>query len=264
MTISKVSFVVHDGKPSAAALRESLESTLSEGGMTVVDDKPDLVLSLGGDGTMLRAARIAHRFDVPLLGVNLGRLGYLTEVEASGAEEAVRRISTGEYSIDERMMLRCTVTPDDEGNEYVGLNEVLVERAAFHRLVRLEVRVGGEELTAFNADGVIIATPSGSTAYALSAGGPIVSPRAECLVLAPIAAHMIFSRPFVLAADETVEVQLDATGQKASLVLDGSLAKEIDDRHIVTVGRHPRPLRLVRLSGPGFIERLRAKLGLPG
>lgn len=264
MTVSKVAFVVHDGKPSATDLRSSLETALREGGISVDDGSPDLVLSLGGDGTMLRAARIAHRHDVPLLGVNLGRLGYLTEVEAAGAEEAVRRISTGDYSIDERMMLRSTVSPDGEGEEYVGLNEVLVERTAFHRLVRLNVHVGGEELTAFNADGVIIATPSGSTAYALSAGGPIVSPRAECIVLAPVAAHMIFSRPFVLAADETVEIKLDASGQKASLVLDGALAREIDDRHTVTVGRHPRPLRLVRLSGPGFIERLRAKLGLPG
>jgi NAD+ kinase len=264
MTVSKVSFVVHDGKSSALELKESLERALHEGGISVDDESPELVLSLGGDGTMLRAARIAHRFDVPLLGVNLGRLGYLTEVEASGAEEAVRRISTGEYTMEERLMLRCTVTPDADSTEYVGLNEVLVERTAFHRLVRLEVRVGGEELTAFNADGVIIATPSGSTAYALSAGGPIVSPKAECLVLAPVAAHMIFSRPFVLAADETVEVRLDASGQKASLVLDGALATEIDERHTVTVKRHPRPLRLIRLSGPGFVERLRAKLGLPG
>ena len=263
MTVSRVAFVVHDGKTSATELKGSLEAALGEGGITVDDESPDLVLSLGGDGTMLRAARIAHRHDVPLLGVNLGRLGYLTEVEAAGAEEAVRRISTGDYSIDERMMLRSSVSPDD-GEEYVGLNEVLVERTAFHRLVRLNVHVGGEELTSFNADGVIIATPSGSTAYALSAGGPIVSPRAECIVLAPVAAHMIFSRPFVLAADETVEIKLDASGQKASLVLDGALAREIDDRHTVTVGRHPRPLRLVRLSGPGFIERLRVKLGLPG
>jgi NAD+ kinase len=263
MTVSKVSFVVHDGKSPAVELRASLERSLQEAGVSVDDDAPDLVLSLGGDGTMLRAARIAHRFDVPLLGVNLGRLGYLTEVEASGAEAAVRRISSGDFTVEERMMLHCTVAPDDGPSEHVGLNEVLVERTAFHRLVRLEVRVGGEELSAFNADGVIIATPTGSTAYALSAGGPIVSPRAECLVLAPVSAHMMFARPFVLAADETVEVRLDASGQRASLVLDGVLAREIDDRHTVTVGRHPRPLRLVRLSGPGFIERLRVKLGLP-
>lgn len=263
MTISKVSFVVHDGKPDALALKGSLEQELSDAGIGVDDEAPDLVLSLGGDGTMLRAARIAHRLDALLLGVNLGRLGYLTEIEAADAKDAVRRISAGDFTADERMMLRCVVSPGSE-EEFVGLNEVLVERTAYHRLVRLEVRVGGEELTAFNADGVIVATPSGSTAYALSAGGPIVSPRAECLVLAPVSAHMIFARPFVLAADEIVEVRLDAAGQRASLVLDGVLAAEIDETHTVTIARHPRPLRLVRLSGPGFIERLRAKLGLPG
>jgi NAD+ kinase len=263
MTVSKVSFVVHDGKAPALELRESLERALGEGGISVDDDAPDLVLSLGGDGTMLRAARIAHRLDVPLLGVNLGRLGYLTEVEAAEAEEAVRRISRGDFTTEERMMLRCTVTPDDD-TVFVGLNEVLIERTAYHRLVRLEARIGGEELAAFNADGVIIATPSGSTAYALSAGGPIVSPRAECLVLVPVSAHMIFSRPFVLAPDEAVEVRLGASAQKASLVLDGILARDIDEQHTVTVTRDPRPLHLVRLSGPGFIERLRVKLGLPG
>jgi NAD+ kinase len=262
--VESVAIVSHEGKPEAVALRGEIASWLEGEGIAVTNGSADLVLSLGGDGTMLRAARLAHDQDALLLGVNVGRLGYLTEVDATGAGEALQRVLDGSFSLEERMMLACSAVPGDEPAGYVGLNEVLVERSSRHRLVRLHVRVGGEDLATFDADGVIVATPTGSTAYALSAGGPIVSPRASCLVLAPVNAHMIFSRPFVLAPDETVEITVaKESGQGASLVLDGAVGREIPAGCRVTVHRHERPLRLIRLSGPGFIERLRTKLGLP-
>ncbi|MDP9226841.1 MAG: NAD(+)/NADH kinase [Actinomycetota bacterium] len=262
MSIRRVAMVVHDGKPEAAAVRREITGFLSDRGIEVTEDAPDLVVSLGGDGTMLRGAHLSHRADVPLLGVNLGTLGYLTEVEAAGAQHALDSILSGDYQVEERMMLNCE-TMGEEAGSYVGLNEVLVERSSQHRLVRLGVRIGGESLAAFNADGIIVATPTGSTAYALSAGGPIVSPRAECLVVVPVSAHMIFSRPFVLAPDETVEITVEAPDQEASLSLDGALGCDIAPGTTVLVNRHPRPLRLVRLAGPGFLERLRIKLDLP-
>ena len=264
MKVSSVAIVCHEGRPEARALREEIAGLLDGRGIAVTDGSADLVLSLGGDGTMLRAARLAHEDDALLLGVNVGRLGYLTEVDAAGAGDALQRILDGSFSLEERMMLGCTAVVGDETASYVGLNEVLVERSSRHRLVRLHARVGGEDLATFDADGLIVATPTGSTAYALSAGGPIVSPRASCLVLAPVNAHMIFSRPFVLAPDETVEITVaKESGQGASLVLDGAVGREVPAGSTVTVQRHERPLRLVRLSGPGFIERLRTKLGLP-
>lgn len=256
----RVAIVAHEGKKRALDMRDEITRWLETRNVAVTDSDPDLVLALGGDGTMLRAAQTAHSSDAPLLGINMGTLGYLTEVDAGAEQDALAAILEGSLTIEERMMLECNVA---EGPSYVGLNEVLVHRPSTHRLVRLAVRIGGESLAAFNADGVIVATPTGSTAYALSAGGPIVSPRAQCLVLVPVSAHMIFSRPFVLSPDETVEIHVEDGGE-ALVSLDGKAGTTVGEGVAVLVRRHSRPLKMVRLSGPGFIERLRTKLGLPG
>ncbi|MGH2754055.1 MAG: NAD(+)/NADH kinase, partial [Actinomycetota bacterium] len=179
------------------------------------------------------------------------------------AIDALNRVAAGDFHIEERMMLRCATDDPAMPEPAVCLNEVLLERAARHRLVRVGVRVNHESLAALNADGVIVATPTGSTAYALSAGGPIVSPSASVLVLVPVSPHMIFSRPFVLAPDDVVELTVDGESVEASLSLDGFVGCSITSGSKIEVRRHERPLRLVRLAGPGFIERLRTKLGLP-
>ncbi len=262
--IGRVSIVLHDGKPRAVELRDEVQRFLHSNGIALVDKQPDLVVSLGGDGTMLRAARAAHAADAPLLGVNLGTLGYLTETDAADWQPALQQVLDGQHHIEHRMMLACRVSTGGKQIDYVGLNEVLVERVTRHRLVRLVVKIGGESLAAFNADGIIVATPTGSTAYALSAGGPIVSPQAECMVVVPVSPHMIFSRPFVLSQDATVELALEGEEQEASVSLDGALGCDLGSGAMVLVRRHPQPLRLARLAGPGFIERLRSKLGLPG
>jgi NAD+ kinase len=264
VTVGRVALVENERKPNAVSLAGAIKGFFSDHGIEVVSDDAELVVSLGGDGTMLRAAQWAHRDDIPLVGINLGTLGYLTEADAADWRPTLEAILDGRHQIEERMMLACELTPvDGERQSFVGLNEVLVERSSSHRLVRLLVNIGGESLAAFNADGVIVATPTGSTAYALSAGGPIVGPQAECLVVVPVSPHMIFSRPFVLASDVTVEIFVDGPGQEASLSLDGALGCDIRTGDHVKVVRHPRPLRLVRVGGPGFIDRLRTKLGLP-
>ena len=271
MKVARVSLVVHHGKPKAVQLEKELLASLEARDVTVVDSGADLVISLGGDGTVLRAARVAHEADAPLLAVNLGTVGYLTEVDAAAAGPALERILTGDYEIEDRMMLACAVEHSEGEQQFVGLNEVLVERSSRYRLVRLDVRVSGERLATFNADGVIVATPTGSTAYALSAGGPIVSPRAECILVVPVSPHMIFSRAVVLSPGDVVDITVagdvseDGGGrpQDASVVLDGTLGCSLADGDSVTVRRHERPLRLVRMAGPGFLERLRAKLDLP-
>lgn len=265
MSIGRVAIVVNEGKPEAIARAREIAKLLADDRITVALEEPDLVISLGGDGTMLRAAQHAHAADVPLLGVNLGTLGYLTEVDATHEVEAVQRVLAGDYEIQDRMMLSCSVEATGGGpGPFVGLNEVLVERAARRRLVRLGVRVGGESLGDFNADGIIVATPTGSTAYALSAGGPIVSPRAECLVVVPVSPHMVFARPVVLAADEVVEILVRDSGPAASLSLDGHMGCDVPPGATVIVQRHERALKLVRLGGPRFLERLRTKMNLPG
>jgi NAD+ kinase len=261
VNIKRVTIVEHSDKPGIEQVKADLLDLLERRGLEVAADDPDLVVSLGGDGTMLRAAQFAHAKDVPLLGINFGTLGYLTEVEAGDETAALEKVLAGDFTLDERMMLRAECR--DAEMAHVGLNEVLIERVSRQRLVRLLVSVGGDRLAAFNADGVLVATPTGSTAYALSAGGPIVSPRAHCMVLVPVSAHMIFSRPFVLAPDEIIEIEVDPNGEPAAFSLDGAIGGDIPAGATVVVRRHFRPLLLIRLSGPGFVERLRTKLGLP-
>lgn len=265
MKVHRIAIVAHEKKAEAKEAKETLSAWLSGMGIELADERPDLVLSLGGDGTMLKAAQLAHSQDAPLLGVNLGRVGYLTEVDMGAEQRALQSVFDGDFTLEERMMLSATVDAGGDRREFVGLNEVLVERSSRYRLVRLQVSVGDDRLAEFSADGVIVATPTGSTAYALSAGGPIVSPRAECLILVPVSAHMIMARPFVLAADEILRITVkDDSDQNASLVLDGALGHSLAPGSPVEVSRHPRALRLVRLAGPDFVTRLRGKLGLPG
>lgn len=259
MKLRSVEIIRHPDKPGLPELQRELEEFLRSKGIGVDGDEPDLVISLGGDGTTLRAAQRAHAADVPLLGVNRGVLGYLSEVEAGGETIALERILAGDFTLEERMMLSCRVGDDS----YVGLNEVLVERAERQRMVHLGVDVGGERLARFDADGVIVATPTGSTAYALSAGGPIVDPRAECLVIVPVSAHMIFSRAVVLSPSEVVVITVEESRPEAVLSIDGAPGHPLYAGDRVSVCRDPRPLRLVRLAGPGFLERLRVKLRLP-
>lgn len=263
MTIEKVAFVLNSGKPDAERIRNEIREHLSTKGVEVSENEPDLVIALGGDGTMLRAARVAHEADALLLGVNLGRVGYLTETDPPEVNAAVQRILDGDHQIEERMMLESDSDDGSMQGPKVGLNEVLVERSDRHRMVRLEVKVGSERLGTFHADGVIVATPTGSTAYAMSAGGPVISPRAECLLVVPVSPHMVFSRPVVLAPDETVEITVAGDSMKASVSLDGDDGCILGPGATVRVARHPRPLKLVRLAGPGFIERLRSKLAFP-
>lgn len=260
MNVERVAFVTHHEKPGAADLERRLTEDVTRRGAVVADEAPDLVVALGGDGTVLRAAQIAHRSDALLVGINLGSLGYLTEVDGSDADSAMGRIFGGDFSIEKRLMLRCDVGGRDS---FVALNEVLIDRAGRH-LVKISVEVDGEYLATFNADGALVATPTGSTAYALSAGGPVVSPRAECLIVVPVSAHMIFARPFVLAPDARVRMEVTTAGADATVSIDGSTGCDAPRGTVLTVGRHERALRVVRLGGPDFIQRLRVKLDLPG
>lgn len=262
--IGSARFVAHEGKSEAKVAEDNMQEWLGQHSVEVVDEGPaDLVVSLGGDGTMLRAAAVAHRCDALLLGVNLGHLGYLTEANAGEHTSALQQVFEGDFHVEERLMLECESHTGGEQTTHVGLNEVLIERPTRHRMVRLAVDIGSERLTTYYGDGVLVATPTGSTAYALSAGGPIVSPRAECLVLVPVSPHRLFSRPVVLAADESVTITVEDEGGDATLSLDGAARCELTGGSKVEVRASDRRLKLVRLEGPGFLTRLRVKLDLP-
>lgn len=222
----------------------------------------DLVLSLGGDGTMLRAVRLLEGAAVPLLGVNLGSLGYLTEVEPDHLDDALGRLAAGAASggwlLDERMMLDVTVNGTLVGR---ALNEAVVEKAESGHTVRLLARIDGEPFTYYAADGLIVATPTGSTAYSLSARGPVVSPRHRAMLLTPVSPHMLFDRTLVLDPTEVIEIEV--TGHRAAeLTLDGQAAASLDDGDIVGCVPSDATARFVRFGGERYHQILKAKFGL--
>jgi NAD+ kinase len=276
--VSRVGFVVHPGRPGAAAAADELVAWLNARGVETrsFDDgaghRPpplepfvdglDVVVSVGGDGTFLRAARIAWHGDVPVLGVKVGRVGFLTEVEPEDAKDLLDAVLAGAATIEERLALIA----DPVGASFEpqwGLNEIMVEKRARHRIVRLAVFVGDAYVTTFSADAVIVATPTGSTAYSFAAGGPIVSPTVPCLIVTPVAAHMVFDRSLVLGADE--RVTLEVVGDQEGLIsADGRESLELPVGARVRIARAAHGAKLVRRGAPpSFHALVRAKFGLP-
>jgi NAD+ kinase len=269
--MNRVALVVHEGREAAVAAAGDIESLLSAQGIETCrareGEKPpdaDLVVSVGGDGTFLRAAHMAALLDAPVLGVKVGRMGFLTEVGPDGAGALLQAVLAGRAGIEERL----AVTAESEGGPAIesqwALNEIMIEKKARHRLVRLAVWVDGAYVTTFSADGVIVATPTGSTAYSFSARGPIVTPSVDCLVLTPIAAHMVFDRSFVL--DSRQQVALEVQGDEPGLLsADGRESLELPLGSRIRIRASSRPARLVRRDGaPDFLTLVRDKFGLPG
>lgn len=224
----------------------------------------ELVLALGGDGTLLRAAELARPAKAPLLGINLGKVGFLAEAEVADLDAAVRRAVAREYTVEERLTLDVEVR---NGNEVVAsswaLNEASVEKSARERMLEVRVDVDGRRLSRYGCDGVVCATPTGSTAYAFSAGGPVVWPGVEALVLVPISAHSLFSRALVTAPLSTITVTVDPHGPAAVLACDGRRVFDVPPGAAMTVRRGELPVSVARLEPRPFTDRLVAKFELP-
>jgi len=267
--MTSVGFVIHEGRPAAVAAAGALRASLEEDGISCVELRGgradvDLVVAVGGDGTFLRGAYVAAQADSPVLGVKVGRLGFLTEVEPPEAAPLIREALDGRAAIEERL---AVVAEPGSGGIFPpqwAMNEIMVEKRARHRLIRLQVAVDGEYVTTFSADGVLVATPTGSTAYSFSARGPIVSPDVPCLIVTPIAAHMVFDLSFVLGARRVVS--LEVVGDEPGLVsADGRETQEIPVGTKVRIRASSRPARLVRRDdAAGFLTRVRDKFDLPG
>ncbi|GAB3668949.1 NAD kinase [Nocardioides korecus] len=225
----------------------------------------ELVLVLGGDGTILRAAELTHGTTTPLLGVNLGHVGFLAEAESEDVEKLIGMVVGRHYSSEERLTLDVTVYRDKEvvGSTW-ALNEATVEKAARQRMLEVVVEVDNRPLSRFGCDGVVCATPTGSTAYNFSAGGPIVWPGVEALLMVPISAHALFARPLVVAPTSVLAVEvLDRTDATGVLWCDGRRTVDLPPGARVEVRRGRSPVRLVRLHEAPFTDRLVAKFGLP-
>jgi NAD+ kinase len=223
----------------------------------------DLVMSLGGDGTMLHAVQLVYPSPVPLMGVNVGLLGYLSELEPEELERWLPRLLAGDFEISERMMLSVDVeSAGAVRGSWYALNEAVIEKLRSGHLIYLDVSINGTAFTSYAADGLIVATPTGSTAYSFSAGGPIVSPDLRCIVLTPISPHMLFDRSLVLSDHEEVAFAV-SNGRNVALTIDGHELGELCSGDRVRCRVAPEPLRLVSIRPRDFHQILKTKFALP-
>lgn len=222
----------------------------------------DLLMTLGGDGALLSGARWAGPAGTPVMGVNLGRLGFLTAVSLEEMEDALARIATGDFVLEHRMALDVRTDAGGRGGEesLYALNDAVLHRGGLVRVVHLKVWVDEEEVGIYRGDGVIVSTPTGSTAYSLSAGGPILDPRLDAIVATPICPHTLAVRPLVLRADARIAIEVVSTPEDLILTIDGQVGSQARPGDRVIVRRAAEPVRLVRLPDQSFFSLLRRKL----
>ncbi|MHB1710131.1 MAG: NAD(+)/NADH kinase [Acidimicrobiales bacterium] len=271
--MTRVAFFVRSDRHEAVALAARAGEWLVERGHeavsavgpdgTVSVDGVDLLVSLGGDGTLLRAVESALGAGVPVMGVNIGRLGFLTQIEPAGLEGALEGFLAGIHRVEERMTLRVAVM--GPGGEVIiertALNEAAVEKTVPGHTVRIAASIDGRPFVTFAADGLLVATPTGSTAYNLSARGPALSPRLRAIVVTPVSPHMVFDRPLVL--DPTEQLRLDVLDPRpAVLVVDGVTVTALEPGSVVHCREGDRPARLVSFAQHDFYSILRAKFHL--
>ena len=275
MKIDRVGFAFNPTKKAALDLRERAEAWCRQRGVehwaapageyeTLIDRLPGTgaLIVLGGDGTFLRAARAVAAVEVPLLGVNLGKVGFLSKLEPSELETALGQIIEADFSLEDRMALQATIFPgggDDPGEVFVALNEVAVVRGSLPRVCRVEVEIGPSHLATFIADGLLVASPTGSTGYSFSAGGPIVDPTSRNLVVTPIAGYLTAIRSVVVSPRHTVRVRV-VDAYDVMMTVDGREDRHLSIGDVVSVKELGRPIRLIELAGSiPFWDLLRRK-----
>jgi NAD+ kinase len=280
----KVGILARTDKPQSAALVRSLAEALAARGVEVllekntaaltgspgVDDRQlasscDLLLVLGGDGTILRALHRMQGAAPPIFGINVGSLGFLTGVSGEDWSLAVDSIAAGDFQLSSRTLLRVGLERDGRVVEtFTGLNDAVVSRGHHSQLIKVEVRIDGEELSVYHADGLIVATPTGSTAYSMSAGGPLLLPDSACLVITPICPHVLTNRSTVVADTAQLELRLVSPGPGVTVNVDGQEIREFGPADLLRVSRAEEKLRLATLPGRTFSGVLREKLKWSG
>jgi NAD+ kinase len=284
----EILLVVHTGHQSNIDLARQVAGRLAVGGVTtrVLDDEArdlgpscctkvvpaddhaaegtELVLVLGGDGTLLRGAELARPAGVPVLGVNLGRVGFLAEADSDALHEAVGHVLERDYFVEERMTLDLVAKVGDEVVVKTwALNEISVEKLIRERILEVVIEVDGRPVSAFGCDGVLCATPTGSTAYAFSAGGPVVWPDVQAILVVPSNAHALFARPLVVSPKSHVAFEIESTGHPAALSADGRRTFELPAGARIEIVEGAIPLKVVRLRQAPFTDRLVEKFDLP-
>lgn len=240
---------------------------LAPGGKAL--EKPasiDTLLTLGGDGTLLRGARLIASHQVPILGINMGRLGFLTTCAADQFVEALEHLARKEYTVEHRMGLVASIDRSSGAvrESWIALNDVVVHKGGVARMASLKVGVSGDPVATYSADGVVISTPTGSTAYSLSAGGPVVFPTLESILVTPVSPHTLAIRPLLLPAESEVTVQRDDGPSDILVTVDGQVGSTLGLDETLRVHRAGRPILIIRFPGSSFFATLRKKLGWGG
>lgn len=265
--VDRVGLWINQSKPEALALALQLTHWFRSQGWEVLNEWEEIkaqgvefLISLGGDGTLLEAAREAAPYKIPVLGVNLGRLGFLCEIERSEVYVALKQVLHKKYSIQERLMLETVVKRTDNSElRYTVLNDVVFHRQELAGMVTLQANLSGEPSVSYPADGLIISTPTGSTAYSLSAGGPIVSPDVQAIILTPLAAHSLSARPMVVSEKENIEILL-ASGKECQMTFDGRENLVLRSGEVVQIKVSSLKALLIRLGSRSFPKVVREKL----
>ena len=268
--MKKIGLISRQNGDKAYELSEEISAWIAQQGCTLIplcamgqadDERPDMIIVVGGDGTLLNAARLAAPYDIPILGINMGNLGFLAEVEVEGVYESLAQVLGGDYVADSRMMLQADIVRGGEiRHSAIGLNDVVIYSSALNPLV-LNFWVDKDFAGSCKGDGIIVASPTGSTAYSLSAGGPVVHPSLEVMVQTWICPHTITARPTVIPADRECIIKLESSQSGALVSIDGQAGIKMTAEDSVVIRKAPYKATLIRLAPLKFFSLLKSKLG---
>lgn len=276
--MKKIYLVMHQRKPDTVSIIQQIVDEMTKSGLQPIAEpwlssvlpegfsalqyahepaQCDAILAIGGDGTFLRANKLALHFDLPLLGLNLGTVGFLSEVEWEQLGTAFHCLAEGHYTIENRMLLEARIGE----KRFLALNDIVLSRGGYARLIGLNVSLEGERLDPYIGDGLILSTPTGSTGYSLSAGGPIVHPKLECIIVTPICCHSLQHRPVVTSSSQTITIELDDNhNQTAQVDVDGQQAVFLSYGEKLLITRSRKTARLIHLNPHDFFSTIRIKL----
>jgi NAD+ kinase len=284
--IKRIGLIANTEKDSSRALAQKAAALLTSNGQKVFSDEStarfarlkcpvfknpaalsqavDLLLVFGGDGTILRVVREINGSNTPILGINAGRLGFLTAVPAKDLPAALEKIRAGEFTIESRSLINASCERATDCIDHSALNDIVISRGAISRMIELDVSVNGETVTRYRCDGLIISTPTGSTAYSLSAGGAIISPSADVFAITPICPHTLSNRSVIVSLDSIISVKVLSEKVETTITTDGQTQSDLGAGDVVVMRRSKRAVRLIHLGGSSFFETVRRKLHWSG
>jgi len=265
--MNKVGIFTNYRLKDSEVMAEKLMDSLTDRNLTFIKSQdiktnhPDFIICFGGDGTLLSASRFSYGLDIPILSINTGNLGFLTEVDMENAKRAVELVIDGKYTIDERMMLSAKVLRDNKTvNEFISLNDIVIHRGMLSRAMDFSITVNGTLLGTHKGDGIIYSSPTGSTAYSLSAGGPIVYPKLDIALITFICPHSLMARPTIIPSEMETQVKILSDNGLVSLTVDGQVNSELKINDVITLTRAEKKTKFIRITDLDFFGIVREKL----